>query len=131
VDIFDFCPQSRVIRELAPEESGSVSMNGWDFSSKPNQPYRRTFVVKLHGMRWYTNDAGAYDPTVDAQHNAALLLQFYHDHRLYKPFILQHEHYGRIECKFKVKVDLDPAIGNSGGLMEAFDVTMIHNNPRY
>jgi hypothetical protein len=128
---FDFCKHSRVIKELAPEEAGTINMGGWDFSAKPVHPYRRSFVVKLHGLRWYVDSAGGYDYTLDSEHNAARLLKFYEKHRLFAPFVLNHETYGRIECRFKSQVNIEPAIGNSGGLIEAFDVTLIHHNPGY
>lgn len=128
---FDFCVNSRVIKEIAPEEAGTVTMNGWDFTSKSPHPYRRTFVIKLFGLRWYTDDYGRYDITQNPDKNAARLLKFYQDHRLSGVFYLNHENYGRIQCRFKTQVNIEPAEPNSGGLVQPFEVTVIHHNPGY
>jgi hypothetical protein len=128
---FDFCINSRVIKELAPEAASPINMGGWDFTAKPTNPYRRSFVIKLHGMRWHVNSAGGYDYAVDSLHNAARLLEFYKDHQLHTAFILNHETYGRIECKFKSVVNIEPGLPNSGGLIDAFEVVVIHHNPGY
>lgn len=128
---FDFCVNSRVIKEIAPEEANSVAMNGWDFTSRSPHPYRRTFSVKLHGIRWYTDDYGRYDITQSPDNNAARLLKFYAEHRLSGVFYLNHEHYGRIECRFKSQVNIEPGLPSSGGLVEPFEVMLIHHNPRY
>jgi hypothetical protein len=64
--VFDFCDTSRVIEEIPPEDQTASSMNGWDFTAKPKIPYRRTFKVALHGMRWYLATGGAsLDITTD------------------------------------------------------------------
>lgn len=132
MEVFDFCKTSRVIKEVAPDEPASVNMNGWDFTGKPADPYRRKFTVKLHGMYWYMDEPmHRLDLTTDPIHNAGRLLQFYRTHRLFEPFILNHEYLGRITCRFQVPVNIEPAMAESGGLIEAFEVSLIHHNPGY
>lgn len=130
MDTFDFCPNTRVIEEVAPDEAAPISMNGWDFTIKPSEPYRRKFMVNLHGLRWYVGASGL-DLNKDADNNAGRLLDFYREHRLYKPFLLHHEYLGAIECRFASAVDIKAAIPDSSGLIEAFDISMVHHNPRY
>lgn len=130
LETFDFCPHSRVIKEIAPDEADPINMNGWDFTIKPSDPYRRKFSVQLHGMRWRLS-AGQLDFSVDTEVNAGRLLDFYREHRMHTPFILHHEYLGPIECKFASPVNIEPALPNSGGLVEAFEVQLIHNNPGY
>lgn len=128
---FDFCSGSRVIKEIGPEEPGVVSMNGWDFTARPVHPYRRTFIVKVYGMRWYVNTDGTYDYTTDPTHNAARLLNFYKDNRLFGTFDLDHPNYGIVVCRFKSVVNIEPAIPNSDGEIDPFEVNLLHHNPGY
>ncbi|WP_144061999.1 hypothetical protein [Sphingomonas sp. MM-1] len=63
---FDFAPESHVAEEIAPEEKGATSMNGWEFTSRPNIPYRAKFRLELGGMRWRLNPEGtALDVNTD------------------------------------------------------------------
>jgi hypothetical protein len=128
--IFDFCENSRVIKELAPQESEGINLNGWDYNPKPNLPYQRSFMVTLYGMRWYLDSSGLI-LTTDAGKNVGRLLQFYREHRKYRPFLLHHEYLGAIECRFKQPVNPNEASPNSDGLVEKVEIEMIHHNPGY
>lgn len=129
---FDFALNSRVITEVPPEEKPFVSMNGWDFTAKPSTPYRAKFRVRLYGMRWYLNAGGtALDITTEPTLNAGRLRQFYKDNRLWDNFTFAHEYLGNLTCRFAEAFEIPPAIGNSRGLIEPFDVLLIHHNPGY
>ena len=128
---FDFCPFSRVVKEVAPDEKGVVSFNGWDFSSRPTTPYRRSFSVTLHGMYWWANSDNNIDSAVNPTTNALRLMEFYKDHRLHGVFTFDHEYLGPIHCRFKTPVNIEPAIPNSNGLISAFEVMLIHHNPKF
>jgi len=126
---FDYCPKSRVVTELAPDETDVMSMNGWQFSSRPRTPYRPSFKVKLSGMRWYLNSAGtALDVTTNPTINAGRLLNFYKLNRKWDTFSFPHEYLGIIICRFKDPVNIPAAIPDSGGLIEAFEVNLIQHN---
>lgn len=130
--VFDFCTTSRVITELPPEEPSAISFNGWEFTSAPATPYRRGFLVKLHGLRWYLNSAGdALDVTTDPEHNAGRLQNFYRTNRQYGTFDLDHEYLGTIVCRFSAPVTIPAALPNSDGLVEALEVKLLHYNPGY
>ena len=131
MELFDFCKDSRVITEIAPEEPASVTMNGWDFTGRPADPYRRSFSAKLYGLRWYQLPKGHLDFSTDPLYNAGRLLGFYQRHRLYKTFMLNHDYLGPLVCRFKTPLQIQPAIMNSAGLIEAFDIMLIHHNPSY
>lgn len=129
---FDFCTTSRVVQELPPDETSAVSFNGWEFTSKPAIPYRRSFNVTLHGMRWYINSAGTgLDVTTNPGQNAGRLLNFYQSNRTWDVFTLNHEYLGPITCRFQQPLTIPPAIPNSGGAIGPFDVKLIHYNPGY
>lgn len=51
--VFDFAPNSHVAEEIPPDEAEVVSMNGWEFTSRPAVPYRARFKLTLSGMRWF------------------------------------------------------------------------------
>lgn len=129
---FDFADTKRVIQELPPEETSAVSFNGWDFTSKPAVPYRRTFSVTLNGMRWYLNTAGtALDVTTNPKFNAGRLLDFYRSNRMWDVFTVNHEYLGNLVCRFSTAVTIPKAIPSSNGLIESFDVRLLHYNPAF
>lgn len=130
MEIFDFCTDTRVIEEIAPDERGSIAFNGWEATIKPTEPYRRTFKVTLSGLRWYV-DPKQLNVATNPEKNAGRLLDFYQRHRLYKEFRLHHEYLGPIVCKFKSPVNVPKAIRDSGGLIDDVEIMMIHSNPRY
>lgn len=130
--IWDFCPNSTVAQELPPEPQKAVSFNGWEFSSKPAIPYRRSFRLSLTGLRWYLNPTGtALDLLTDPTHNAGRLLKFYRDRQTWDVFNYSHEYLGEITCKFRSPVVIPPAIPDSNGLIGTLEVELIHSNPGY
>lgn len=129
---WDFCPNGMVVRNRPPGESHkSMDMNGWNFSSKPNQPYQLSFVVMLHGMTWYTQSNGLYDVTTAPTVNARRFEQFVQAQGTHSSFTFPHPHLGSITCRFKSLPEVPPGIPNSNGLIEAFEVELVHHNPAY
>jgi hypothetical protein len=130
---FDFVPNSHVAVEIAPDEQNVVSMNGWEFTSRPSTPYRRKFRLKMGGLYWRMNEAGtALDVLTDPTTNAGRLLNFYVAHRRWKSFTYQHEYLGLITCRFADGgLAIPEAILNSGGLVPEFELVLIHHNPSY
>lgn len=129
---FDFAPNSHVAEELPPEEQDGVSMNGWEFTAKPNVPYRAKFKLTLSGMRWRMNGAGtALDTATDPTMNAGRLLNFYKSNRKWDTFTYNHEYLGAITCRFAEPVVIPKALSNSNGLIPDFEVTLIHHNPSF
>lgn len=125
---FDFCPNSRVIEELAPDEPGVTDMNGWTFAPKAKTPYRPQFKVTLHGLRWRMG-TNALDITTGPETNAGRLRNFYVQNRMSGRFTLQHEYLGLITCRFAKPVSIPAAITNSNGLVDAFEVMLEWHNP--
>lgn len=130
-DLFNFCPDYMVPRTKPPQASQVMSMNGWAFSAKPKVPYQKTFVVKLQGMRWYLLANNLYDEVTNPQYNARLLEKFYEAHGVWQAFDFPHPHFGTLSCKFSQPVEVPEAIVNSGGLIDGFDITLVHNNPGF
>lgn len=130
--VWDFCPKYMVPRTVAPPAQGKgMSMNGWFFSSKPNVPFQKSFVVKLQGMYWRLGSNGLYDPYIDPCYNARRLELFYEQNGCWDNFEFPHPHLGVITCRFKEPLEIPVAIPNSGGLIDAFEVQLIHHNPGY
>lgn len=130
--VFDFCETSRVAEEIPPDDVKATSMNGWDFSAKPKIPYRATFKVVLYGMKWYLNEDGdELDTDTDPEHNMGRLRSFYLTHRLWDSFLYDHEYLGQIRVRFDKSLRFPPAIGDSDGKVEAYELTLIHHNPSF
>ena len=130
--VFDFCPNSHVAEELPPEETKVLSMNGWDYTAKPSVPYRAKFKLTLEGMFWYLNAGGsALDLTKNPTINAGRLRAFYLEHRTWKTFTYNHEFLGTITCRFAEPVTIPKSLPSAGGLISAFEVTLIHHNPSF
>lgn len=134
MDTFDFCP-NRYVPETLPREGGAstVSMNGWQFSAKPNTPYQRRFKITLHGLRWYLNGSGYYDNTTNPTFNAKRLEEFYERNETWQSFLFQHQHIGPtpFECRFLNPVAVPAGLANSGGFLAPLEIQLIHHNPSY
>lgn len=128
---FDFCRGSRVIENILPEEPAIKDMNGWDYTPRPALPIRRRFKVTLEGLTWYFRDNHLLDTVTNSERNAGRLEEFYAVHRKHVKFLLAHEWMGLIEVRFENPVSVPKAIQNSGGLIEPFELTLIHHNPRW
>jgi len=117
---------------MPPEPMLGVSMNGWNFSSKPNIPYQRRFKIKLHGLRWYTDPTtDLYDETINPNFNARALETFYARHEAWNPFLFNHQHIGQLTCRFGSAVSVPAAPPQSGGWLDVVEVMLIHHNPGY
>lgn len=129
---FDFAVNHRVIEELPPEEHKGTDLNGWVFNTKPSVPYRPTFKVTLHGMRWFLNTPGnALDIVTQPTINAGRLRKFYLDNRQWDSFTFVHEFLGTMQCRFADPVVIPAALPNSGGLIAPLEVTLIQHNPGF
>lgn len=129
---FDFCVATRVAEELPPEETSITSMNGWQYSSKPKTPYRPSFKVTLHGLRWYLNAGGnALDLTTNLDKNAGRLLQFYKARRMWDTFTYNHEYLGAITVRFEKPVTIPAALPNSRGLIAPLEIQLVQHNPSW
>lgn len=128
---FNFCIGSRVAEVIAPEEPSVKDFNGWDYTPQPVLPYRRKFKVTLEGLRWRFLDNGTIDYATDPERNAGVLEAFYTTHRKHKPFNFTHEWLGTLEMRFETPLNVPKALPDSGGLLEALEVNMIHHNPSY
>ena len=130
--VFDFAPNSHVAEEIPPEQGNAVSMNGWEFTSKPSVPYRRKFKLTVSGMRWIMNSTqDALDVATNPTLNAGRLLQFWQDNLMWDTFTYDHEYLGTITCRFAAPVSVPKAIPNSNGLVPDFDITLVHHNPGF
>lgn len=131
METFDFAPDSMVPETLPPEPTQVISLNGWNFSARPTVPYAKRFDVELHGIRWYLDEDGLYDDSTNPTMNARALELFYERHGTWKAFNWTHPHLGELEVRFVSALKVPKAMPNSGGLVEKFTMSLIHNNPGY
>lgn len=130
--VWDFCPSGMVPVTVPPEQQQqSIQFNGWTFSSKPNVPYQKGFKIMMHGLRWFLQTNGLYDNTTSPTVNARRFEEFVQTHGTWKAFTFPHPHFGNLECRFKALPTVPPGIENSDGLIEPFEVELIHHNPGY
>ena len=128
---FDFCPNRQVPTLIPPEPMKGMSMNGWTFTSRPKVPYCPQYKVVLHGLRWYLQPNGLFDAATNPTFNARRLEQFYQDHELWDPFSWVHPHKGNLTVRFNSAVQIPAGQTNSGGLIEALEITLIEHNPGF
>lgn len=108
-----------------------MDMNGWNFGSKPTQPYQLRFTVIVHGLTWFLQSGGLYDTTTSPTINARRFEQFVQARGTWDAFTFPHPHLGSISCRFASLPEVPLGIPNSGGLIEAFEVELVHHNPAY
>jgi hypothetical protein len=131
--VFDFCPKSLVPVTIPREQQSVVTMNGWQFTSKPTTPYVRRFKVTLHGLRWILNAAtGLYDAATTPTINAKALEDFYKAHEQWNSFTWQHPHISApLTLRFAAPLTVPEALPNSGGWLGPLEVMFIEHNPGY
>lgn len=131
-ETFNFSPFRNVPETIPPEPMSGLTMNGWQFSSKPNIPYQKRFRIKLYGLRWYTVvGTELYDETTNPNFNARLLELFYQRHQTWNPFIFPHQHIGNLTCRFTAPLMLPAAPQGANGWLEGVEINLIHHNPGY
>jgi len=132
MDTFDFCP-SRNVPETLPREApqSTMSLGGWQFSSRPTTPYQKKIKLTLHGLRWYLDGNDLYDALTNPKFNARALEIFYEQHETWSPFILKHQHFGDMTVRFASPVTVPAAEAMSGGFIKPVEVNFIHHNPGY
>lgn len=129
---FTFCPNGQVPKIISPEPTSVISMNGWQATSKPSIPYQKRFSVMLHGLTWFTNPTtGLFDTTTKPTVNARLFELFYEANQTWDTFTWKHPHIGDLTVRFFTKVDVPPGKENSGGLIDPFEIQLIHHNPGF
>jgi len=131
-ETFDFCPERYVPETMPPQPLQGMSMNGWDFTSRPEVPYKRKFKLKLFGLRWYLDENDLYDAVTNPQFNARRLEQFYEQHQTWLPFYWTHQHIGeQMLVRFAVPLTVPAAPANAGGWLEPLEVQLVHHDPGY
>jgi hypothetical protein len=116
---------------MPPDPVKGISMNGWTFTAKPTIPYQRKWKVTLHGMKWFLQSNGLFDTTTQPMINARRLELFYQSNGVWDNFSWTHPHLGALTCRFDAAVAVPAGIPNSGGLIEAFEITLVEHNPGY
>lgn len=125
LDTFDF--PYHLVETQNPESGTRIQLGGsYVFSSPPESPPQRTFVLSFPMMKFFLNPGtGLLDATIEPKYNMLALIQFYQAHLLHESFLYQHPVHGVVEVKFG-KPLIEPK-GKPGGIgaTEAFEVEFI------
>lgn len=131
-EVFDFCPERNVPETLPPDPLQGVSMNGWDFTSRPEVPYKRKFKVQLFGLRWYLDGDDLYDAATNPPFNARRLELFYQQHQTWLPFNWTHQHLGEpLVVRFAAPLLVPAAPAGAGGWLGPVEVQFVEHSPGY
>lgn len=128
---FDFCPDSQVPELLPPDPVQGMSMNGWNFSAKPNVPFQASYKVTLHGLRWHLQSNGLFDNTTNPTINARRLEEFYRANGTWDNFTWVHPHIGALVVRFAQTLVIPAGMPNGNGLIEPVEIRLVHHNPGF
>ena len=122
MDTFDFPYHS--FRTKYPETGLRVQFgNNYTFTTGPEAPVVREFRLTFVGMKYYLNDSGEIDLTVNLPTNMAVLEKFFQDHLLHETFIYPHPVYGNVYCKFRDPLEIPDILPGSGGVVRDFEIS--------
>lgn len=124
METFDF-PYHTWSTRFNPEPTTKGFGGGWSHASEPRTPIVRTFVLKMSGMKYYSNVDDSLDETSVPQLNAWVLEMFYERHRLNTSFIYPHPNRGNLVVRFAAQLEL-PEVGNFG-MLPTFDISLIQD----
>src|SRR3990167_3368764 len=120
---FDF-PYHRV-RNLYPDNSGRVVFGGsYEFSSKPNAPPQRIFVLMFSAMKYFFNTNGTINAATNAQYNYKALRNFYEANQMWDTFVYPHAEFGNLNVKFRKPLQDPEPIEDGNGAMSAFELEL-------
>jgi hypothetical protein len=132
METFEFCPNRMVPETLARDTPDGMSLGGWQFTARPTTPFQRRFRITLYGLKWFLDpETDEYDIVEEPEFNARLLELFYQAHETWNPFIFPHPHLGDIVVRFLSPVSVPKGIKDGGGLIDAFEITLVEHNPGY
>lgn len=93
-----------------------ILTGGFKFGAEPSEPMMRIFTLNFPVLGYEFLPNGTPDElgTVNPQHNAIALWEFYRTHGTWKSFIYPHAIFGNVSVKFDRPVELPQIEGNLG-----------------
>jgi hypothetical protein len=109
-----------------PESGFRGTLGGsYVFTAEPTDPDQRKFILNFPTMKYFTDEDGVVDETINPTLNMFALTKFYLAHKMYKSFHYTHPVHGLLEVKFnKPLVEPDVLVGG-GGAVKSFTVELI------
>ena len=109
-----------------PESSFQLELGGsYQFSSEPDGPDQRTFVLHFETMKYFVDSTGQIDKTVNPYINFGALEDFYNAHKRWKSFTYIHPIYGSIRVKFGKALKVPKGILDGDGALEPFSIELL------
>jgi len=111
-----------------PEDSKPIRFGGsYTFSTKPNGPPQRSFVLTFPGMIWYFNSNGTVDTTTNPSLNMGRLDAFYRTHRMFNTFTYPHPVYGNLTVRFETAFKHPERMKGGTGATDQFEIRLIED----
>lgn len=124
METFDFPYHSQSTENPESGFRGSMG-NSYIFTAEPTDPDQRKFTLNFATMKYFTDENGVLDDSIQPQLNMLALINFYQRNKLYKSFHYVHPVYGELEVKFN-KPLTEPDVTPGGfGTVKAFTVELI------
>jgi len=124
LELFDF-PYHRVETEN-PESGTRIQLGGsYVFTAPPSDPDQRIFTLTFPLMKFFTDADGLIDADISTQYNMKKLIDFYHEHKLYKTFQYQHPVHGLLEVQFYKPLKEPEGIPNGNGVTKEFSIQLL------
>lgn len=103
-----------------------VELGGsYEYTPQPSNPMKRTLMLNLQGMCYFTNANGTLNLTVEPGRNMGLLDDFYARHEIWKRFQILHPAYGLRVVKFATPLEVPEGLKGANGLLPDFQVSLL------
>jgi hypothetical protein len=116
---------NHVVKVQYPDSGDSMTLGkSYEFTSKPNAPDQRIFILSFAGMMLYLDAEGAIDASKNAAINYRAVELFYEAHRKWKTFIYPHPYLGNINVRFNTPLNPPDPIPGGNGALGGFEIQL-------
>lgn len=120
---FDF-PFHTLAEEFPDSGYGLKFGKSYEFRAAPDAPDQITYTLSMTGMRYYTNENGTFNRTINPQTNILTLWDFYVTHKMHLPFVYPHPVDGNLNVRFKAPLKRPTAIRGGKGIIPDFEIQL-------
>lgn len=124
LDVFDF-PYHTV--ETENPDSGTRGQFGGSylFTAPPTDPDQRIFTLHFPTMKFFLDEEGDIDSTVNPSYNMKRLIDFYIAHKTHASFRYDHPYHGTLEVKFYKALKEPEGIPKGNGAVKEFTLQFV------
>ena len=109
-----------------PESGTRVQLGGsYVFTAPATDPDQRKLILNFPTMKYFTDEDGDVDDSVNVTYNMLHLINFYQEHKLHKSFHYVHPVHGQLEVKFNKPLSEPEVIPGGCGAVKSFSVELI------